>query len=246
MLLRKTLTPLAIVLAVAGAAVAQAAGHATISQTSAATNTTIARETQYQFTTDGSAVLFSYRTGAVLKFSHRLSDGTVEVWAGVTKPAGRLVLVNGGYYVGGAPKRFGWTLADSGSAPSDPALTRDQLAALTKAVGFIPAANQAAGRCPGTLKVGRTDGILLVGKSIQTSSTCNGVLKIVHALLRKEIYGHPQESCVTAAGTSKGCRIDGWVCRDAGHGAAPGWMPVECTSGTARRVRFSEHSSSGA
>jgi hypothetical protein len=123
-----------------GPTAALAAGRYKIAKTSAATDAKIARETEYEFTSDGSAVLFSYSTGAVLELPHRLSDGTVEVWAGVTKPtktrASRLVLVNGGYYLGRDSSKFGWALADSGSAPSDPALTRGALAALTKAVGY--------------------------------------------------------------------------------------------------------------
>jgi hypothetical protein len=101
-------------------------------------------------------------------------------------------------------------------------------------------------RCPGTVKVGSTHGILLVGKSIRTqSATCKGALNLVHALLHKEIYGRPQEACVAAAGTSKGCQVDGWICRDTAHSGASAWTPVECTSPTAWPVRFSEHSTSG-
>lgn len=254
MIPRTTLTLLAVLIATIGASAAQAAGAYRITKASAATNAKIARETKYEFTTNGSAVLFSYSAGAVLKLPHRLSDGTVEVWAGVTKPtrtrAVRLVLVNGGYYVGGDPTKFGWALADSGTAPKDPALTGGELAALTRAVGYKPAAStgkRVAEQCPGTLKVGNTNGILLVGKSIRAqSASCGSALNLAHAFLHKEIYGQPQEACVSSAGTSTGCRVDGWVCRDTAHGGASAWTPVECTSPTAQRVWLSEHSSSGA
>jgi len=111
-------------------------------------------------------------------------------------------------------------------------------------VAEAPASTRIVERCPETLKVGSAHGILLVGRSIQTqSATCKGALDLVHALLLKEIYGRPQEACVAAAGTSKGCRVDGWVCRDTAHTGASAWTPVECTSATALSVRFSEHSS---
>jgi len=140
MLPQKTVTLVAIIIAAIAATAAQAAGAYRITKTNTATDNKIARETEYEFTTGGGAVLFSYRVGAVLKLPHRVSGGTVEVWAGVTKPtrtrATRLVLVNGGYFLGNDPGKFGWALADSGSAPSDPALTGGELAALTKAVGY--------------------------------------------------------------------------------------------------------------
>lgn len=125
---------------VSNTSAAQAARTYRITKASAATNAKVARETAYEFSTDGRPVRFSYRTGAVLKLPHRLSDGTIKVWAGVTRStkrrAARLVLADGGYYRGFHPHEFDWALADSGSAPRDPDLTRGELAALTHAVGW--------------------------------------------------------------------------------------------------------------
>lgn len=253
-MMRKT-TPIlvAVVIAALGASAADAAGTYQISRTSAATNAKIAREIEFGFTTNGTPVIYSYSVGAVLTLPHRLSDGTVKVWAGVTKPTAtqpaRLVLANGGYYSGSAPNKFGWALADSGTAPSDPALTSAEFAALTNAVGYAahaPAPKRTSVSCKATLTVGNPRGIQMSARSLRAQGTkCGNALGLVHDLMHKEIYGHPQEACVTGTQTSRGCRVDGWVCRQTGPSGPAGWGPVECiASAPARLVLFSQHSSS--
>lgn len=254
-MLFKQIAAVVLAAAAAGTAGAQAAASYRISRTSSATNATIARETAYEFTTDGRPVQFSYRSGAVLKLPHRLSNGTIEVWAGVTKPtstrSSRLVLVDGGYYVGSDPHKFGWTLADSGTSPRDPALSSGELAALSRAVGWRqPAAASASMRsCAGTVRVGSTQGILELAKSIRAQGAgCSGAVNLVHTFLHDELYD-PQEACVAAAGTSRGCRVDGWTCRNTGHtvisdGAR--WGSSVCSQGSSRRITFLQGGSDNA